>query len=124
VLGEEPVGDQVQGGLRGLDGPGMIGGEGGLAGVGVVVGAPVVVVLAGAEGLDQAAHPAAAVPTPDPSPVRISPGRGRVRGQAGPVPAGAVLSAGRGADSGPGRTHAARSDNSGLVVRGEQSGAG
>ena len=90
VLGEEQAGDLVQAGFGGLDGAGMIRVASRLSGLGRVVRAPVVDEQAGAAGLGQAGHAAAAVPAPAAAPVGVDPGRGRMSGQAGPVPAGAV----------------------------------
>ena len=90
---EEQAGDLIQAGLGGLDGAGMIGVVGDLAGFGGVVRAPVVDVQAGAAGLGQAGHAAAAVPAADPAPVEVGAGRGGMGGQAGPIAAGAVLGA-------------------------------
>jgi hypothetical protein len=89
MLGEEQRHDLVQPDLRGLDGPGVIGVVGGVLEPGGGVRALVVHQCAGAVGL--AAHPAAAVPAPDPPPVDIGPRGGRMLGQPGAVPAGAVL---------------------------------
>jgi hypothetical protein len=93
MVGEEQADDLVQAGFGSLDGARMIRGRGGVPGVGRVVRALVVHPDPGVGRVRAGAHPAAAVPAPDPAPVRIRPRRGRVPAQLVAVAAGRMLRA-------------------------------
>ena len=95
VVAEEQPGDRIQAGFGGLDGAGVVRAGGGVPRVLGVVRALVVHVGPGGGGVGDAAHPAAAVPAPDPPPVGIRALGGGVAAEPGAVAAGGVFLAGR-----------------------------